>query len=366
MNPRFRTLIAVFLIVVAAAAWATGAVESTADEPEVQAPAFVTVTDSAGREVELPYPVDRVIITYSQLLLMAKGVGVSDDSIIGLDEFTKGNYENIFTGIQGTETVGRNLFNLDVERIIDLNPQVLISTSSTLRRNPELEQTLDAAGIRFVGLDFQWENVSDIIETLGVIFGRETVAAEFDEFWWGVVDLVATQIDALPDDQKVTVYWENTASGYTTVGKGSPNDEMIRLAGGVNLAEIFTERSPEVDPEWVITQNPDVILKYPMGADDQGGFGATATAPFQAMAEEIISRPGFDEIDAVKDGEVYIVSQLIKTGAFQNIAVLYIAKILYPELFADLDPEIKLREMAERFMGLDFDEIDGIFVYPEL
>jgi len=353
------------LIVAGAVAWAAGVKEPAATETAPEAPAFVTVTDSAGREVELAYPVTRAVITYSQLLLIAKGVGVSDESIVGLDAFTKSGYETIFTGLAGAETVGKNLFNLDVEKIISLKPQVLISTSSTLRRNAELESQLDAAGIKFVGLDFDWDNVSNIIDVFGTMFGEEAQAATFDEFWWSVIDAVAEKVASLPEEEKVTVYWENTATGYTTIGKGSANDEMLTMAGGVNLAGTFTESSPKVDPEWIISRNPEVILKYPMGATDQGGFGATATAPFQAMLEEIIARPGFDEIAAVKEGEVYIVSQLIKTGAFQNIAVLYIAKILYPELFTELDPETKLREMVEKYMGLDWDDVDGVFVYPE-
>lgn len=383
MATKSRVFMVLALLLFAAVAWAGGSQEPAAAQPEAQPaiedeqaageeraaerPTVITVTDSAGRMVELPYPVESVMITYSQLLLITKGVGVPDEAIVGLDEFTKNSYESIFTGLRDTETVGKNLFNLDVEKILEISPDVLISTSSTLRRNEGLEAQLDAVGIKFVGLDFDWENVSDIITTLGRMFGEETEAqaAEFDEFWWSAIDAVSERVNDLPEEERRTVYWENTASGYTTVGKGSANHEMLALAGGLNIAGILEERSPKVDPEWIITQDPDVIMKYPMGADYQGGFGATEIEPFQAMIDELVSRPGFEQIDAVREGEVYIVSALIKTGAFQNIAVLYIAKLLYPELFADLDPQATLREMAEEYMGLDWEDVRGVFVYPE-
>jgi iron complex transport system substrate-binding protein len=102
-----------------------------------------------------------------------------------------------------------------------------------------------------------------------------------------------------------------------------------------------------------------------MGADYQGGFGNTDTAPFEEMRTEIIGRTGFDQIKAVQDGEIYIVSQIIKTGAFENVAICYIAKILYPELFPGLDPTAHLREMVEKYLELDFEEMKGVFVYPE-
>ncbi|MCF7635289.1 MAG: ABC transporter substrate-binding protein [Dehalococcoides mccartyi] len=343
----------------------TGDEETTPPDENVTNPTPVTIVDSSGREVELMAPVDKAIVTYSQLLLIMKAVGVEDDSIVGLDEFTLGQYENIFTGLQGKPTVGSNLFNLDMEKIIELEPQVIISTPSTLSRMPELESQLDSLGIKFIGLDFSWDNVSNVISTLGTVFGQDTRAEQFDSFWWGVFDDVTSKVSTLTDEEKLKVYWENTADGYVTVGQSSANNEMLEMAGAINIAGSFEVSSPTVDPEWIITQNPDVIFKYPMGATDQGGFGSTDTSNFQAMMAEIMTRPGFGEIQAVQEGRVYIVSQLIKTGAFQNIAVLYIAKIIYPDLFQDLNPEDKLREMVEDYLGLDFEQVKGVFVYPE-
>ena len=135
-------------------------------------------------------------------------------------------------------------------------------------------------------------------------------------------------------------------------------------AQGINIAADLVGSSPEVDPEWIISQNPDVIIKYPMGADYQGGFGQTETAPFQEWLDEMVNRAGFSEINAVKNGEVYIVSQIIKTGAFENVAICYVAKLLYPDLFEDMDPVSYLRQMVEEYMGLDWEDMDGVFIYP--
>jgi iron complex transport system substrate-binding protein len=339
--------------------------EAESSEEEAK-PETIIITDSSGREIEIAYPVDRAIIVYSQLLLTAKAIGVEDEKIIGLDEFTYGQYEDIFTGLEGRPTVGRNLFNLDLEKIIDLEPQVVIGTPTTLSRIPELEEELGKVGIKVVGLDFKMANVEDVINTLGQMFGKETRAEEYSDFWFSKLEEVGNTFNEIGfgNEDKVKVYWENTASAYKTISSSSSAHELVEMAGGLNIARELIGSSPEVDPEWVITENPEVIMKYPMGAEYQGGFGKTDTAPFEEIRDEIMGRPGFRNIQAVQNGKVYVMSQIIKTGAFENVAICYIAKMLYPDLFPYLDPEEYLREMVEKYLGLDWEVMDGVFIYP--
>lgn len=340
---------------------------STTDEVEnkTQTPSTIAVTDSTGRVVEVPYPVEKVIITYSQLLLAAKAVGVADEKIIALDEFTHDQYKTTFIGLADTPTVGKNLFNLDMEKIVDLEPQVIISLSSTLTRNESLEEQLEKVGIKFIGLDFDFENVKAIYETLGLIFGKEDRAADFSEFWFSKLDEIQAKIGPLTDEEKVRVYWENTCAGYVTISSESTVHEILEKAGGYNIGRDLEGKAPEVDPEWVVTQDIDVIMHYPMGADYQGGFGASDDGTFAAIREEIKSRPGFDQIKAVQNDQVYICSQIIKTGAFENVAICYLAKVLYPDLFPDLDPRAYLKEMVEKYLELDWADMDGVFIYPD-
>jgi iron complex transport system substrate-binding protein len=339
--------------------------EAASSEEETK-PETVIITDSSGREIEIACPVDRAIVVYSQLLLTIKAIGVEDEKIIGLDEFTYGQYEDIFTGLKDRPTVGRNLFNLDLEKIIDMEPQVVIGTPTTISRIPELEEELGKVGIKVVGLDFKMQNVEDVISTLGTMFGKEERAKEYSDFWFSKLEVVGNTFNeiGLGSEEKVKVYWENTSSAYTTISSSSSAHELVEMAGGLNIARELIGSSPEVDPEWVITENPEVIMKYPMGAEYQGGFGQTDTEPFEEIRVEIMERPGFRNIRAVQNGDVYVMSQIIKTGAFENAAICYIAKILYPDLFEDLDPEEYLREMVEKYLGLDWEVMDGVFIYP--
>ncbi len=356
----------IILIAVAVALVVSLFAASCAPKREEEAlPKSISIVDSAGRTVEVPQPLNKVIVVYSHLLLTTKGLGIGDEVIVGLDEFTLGQYKEIFPGLSEKPTIGQNFFHLDLEKIIALDPQVLITLPFALKKLPELEATLESAGIKVVALDFKLGNVQDVIKTLGKMFGKERRAEEYSEFWFSKLDMVQERVNALKDEEKVRVYWENTMTPYKTVSKEGKPHELLNMAGGLNIAQDLMGSYPEVDPEWVITQDPDMILKYPMGAEYQGGFGKTDTEPFEEMRHEIMERPGFDQIKAVKEGKVYILSQIIKGGAFENVGICYIAKLLYPDLFKDLDPEAYLEEMIEEYYGLNFDEVKGVFVYPK-
>jgi len=348
------------------AASCTGA-SPAATTPEAPADTAVpfTVTDADGRVVAFDRPVEKSIVLYSQLLLTMKCLGVEDERIVGLDSYTLGQYEGIFPGLKEKPTVGKNLFTLDTEKIIDLAPEVVITMPTTFTRNPELEEQLGKVGIKVVALDFDLDDVANVIDVLGKMFGKEARAAEYQEFWFGKIDLVQETVDKIAEEDRVTVYWENTITAYTTISRTALSHEVIAMAGGLNIARDLEGSTPEVDPEWVITQNPDIIIKYPMGAEYQGGFGCTDTAPFEAYRQEMMARAGFDQIKAVREGEIYVVSQIIKTGAFENVAICYLAKVFYPDLFPDLDPAAYLEEMVVDYLGLDWEVMNGVFIYPE-
>jgi iron complex transport system substrate-binding protein len=337
-------------------------VQSASPSAKTSETTRVTFTDSAGRKIALASPVKRAIVVYSQLFLAMKAIGVEDSAIIGLDEFTCHQYADIFPSLREKPTIGRNMFQLDSEKTIHLDPQVLLTTPTVIDRMPELAAQLERAGIKIVCLDFTRSHAKDVLQALGKMFARQEEAEDFSRFWFSKLDIIDNTAKRIPSKDRIKVYWENTNTPFSTINKSSAVHEILKSAGGDNIAQDLIGN--KADPEWIITRNPGVIIKYPMGAIQQGGFGQKDIIPFRAMREEIMRRPGFSQINAVKTGRVYLVSQLIKTGLFENVAIGYIAKILYPELFKTLDPSAQFREMVEKYLRLDFKKVEGVFVYP--
>jgi len=176
---------------------------------------------------------------------------------------------------------------------------------------------------------------------------------------------VAERIASIPADDRVPVYLENWID-YRSAGKGSGYDEKIELAGGRNIFADTTVEYPTVDPEAVISRNPDVIVKI-VGAGELvfGGYGGENSSSFEAVGRAIESRPVWDRIDAVRDGRVHIIHSDAIGGPEYFIGVAYMATWFYPDLFPDLDPRAVHQRYLSEFQRLDYDlDEHGTFVYP--
>ena len=117
-----------------------------------------------------------------------------------------------------------------------------------------------------------------------------------------------------------------------------------------------------VDPEWVLEQNPDIIIVYAWG---ESSFSAENAMKMKAAVEEIMNRPELANVNAVKNGNVYAVAHIASSGLQGVIWAGYCAKWFHPDLFEDLDTEAIHQEYIDRFLRIDYDVKGGTFVYPE-
>jgi iron complex transport system substrate-binding protein len=79
-----------------------------------------------------------------------------------------------------------------------------------------------------------------------------------------------------------------------SVGKGTFVDDLIRLAGGRNIAEQAGGKYPRLSMEEVLAQNPEIILLASMNSQD-------------AMAEERRYWQRWKSLPAVRNGRIYAV-----------------------------------------------------------
>ena len=146
------------------------------------------------------------------------------------------------------------------------------------------------------------------------------------------------------------------------------------MAGGRNIAADVTPMAwgdaGYVDMEWVIEQNPEIIVRYylPYIGGEMGiwwSYGIDDPAEIISKREEVLNRPEFANVDAVKDERVQILAcDIISYGA-PCITIAYFAKTFHPELFEDLDPQKVHQEFLSRFQRIDYDlDEHGVFAYP--
>ena len=319
----------------------------------------VTIVDDVGRKVEIPQPLERVVAingSYGPEILLAFGVR---DRIAGVADYAKERAE-LASLLKDVPAVGKSS-SPNTEKVLQLNPEVLIAYESFYPYPESLTQALDRAGIKLVVMDFHKPEIyARNVRTLGMLLGKEKRAEDLIGFERQHLDLIEQRVKDLKPEQRVRVYLE-LYKDYQTVAPGHPDHEGITLGGGINVFAGEPVKSPTVSPEAVVSRNPQVIIKH-VSKDNlpESGYGVTDTRPMENFRSRMMKRPGWDHIDAVKNGRVYVISTDAKS-THPSIFYSYYAKAFYPDRFQDTDPVAAHREWFRKFLGIEY---KGLYAYP--
>ena len=307
----------------------------------------VTV-DRQGRVIQLSKPAQRIIVTNSDAAKVLMLLG-AQDQIVGISDSVK---KNPATSVLGDKPSVGDYATPDPEKLAALNPDLVIFYSSDSPRNLDL---INQANITYAFFDcYKVDKLNDDIRSVGILTGKQARADEFISFVNSTMDLIKNRTQSIPPAKKQRVYFE-TGTDYTAAGTDSGGDLIIRSAGGQNIAGDTGVQWPKVSQEWIVAQNPDVIIKNAPSYDSEDNFSATVN--------EVMERPGFQNISAVRNHRVYAFSGNLLYGPPSVISITYLAKILYPDQLADLDPNQIFNEYSTRFFpGANQQKI----VYPDI
>jgi len=315
----------------------------------------LTFIDCTGKNSTVHKPLDKIVAVHSSTVESLRILNRYKD-IIGIDEWTYSNYPTLRSDIN-LESIGAYA-DMDAEKILKLGPGVVIC--GPLWHDPNIENKLKGTGIDVVRL---WlskpeTNLSEL-RTLSYILDEEENALAYKEWYDKIMDEIQEKVSTLSDSQKPNVLWYRFAGENgqkTTCGGDTSYNGTIDIAGGKNIA-INLKDYPELDTEWALKENPDVIL----GVSFAGGYETDNSSVLKARYDDIIDTPGFNQLSAIKNNNVFVMYSAL--GSLCDKA--YIAKWLHPDLFADMDPSAIQQEYIGEFLHLDFDiKTHGAFVYP--
>ena len=326
----------------------------------------LTLIDDLGRVVTVPMPVERIIALYNEDAIRALG---AKDRIVGIGSSTK-KKTVYYPEISKKPGIGSGS-EANFEIIVELEPDAVIGGGIFLPVD-EWEEHLKGTDIVIVSLyprnarvfdDYPyWPSVRGNMIKLGYVLGEVENAREYVEWYDSILERLDERVSAIPEDEKTRAFLEDQGGGVTE-RKVSPHIMGCEEAGGVNIVGSSPLHGRMAEVEWIIEQNPDVYI----GRSGTGGYKTDDESEFKGYYEEILGLPGYDQIKAVQDSRVHIISGdlTLKLGIPMGIA--YMAKWYYPELFEDMDPQEIHQEFVDRFCpGLDFDvRTQGVFVYPK-
>ena len=242
-----------------------------------------TVTDMSGREITFDKPVERAVaLTASDCeIIFALGAG---DILVGRGEYC--DYPAEVFEIPSVQSG----YDTNIEQIIDLEPEVLFM--STMAQTEEQVAQLENAGIKVVVSDAQdIEGTYTAISMIGEILGKTEEANEVIDGMKAVFE----EIQANKLDGTKTIYFEVSPLqwGLWTAGTSSFMSEIAEMMGLRNCFDDISDSWAAISEEQVLERNPDFILTITMY------FGEGPTPE-----EEIMARPGWENVTAVKNGDI--------------------------------------------------------------
>ena len=347
-----------------------------------------TFTDIEGREITIEKQPETFVVGNYILNFMLIGGKESLDKVVGMpldgwQETRYGEYESMTKSfpeiLDKTSIGGYHDDVLNAELILQLKPDVLLINRSQYTENETSVPVFEKAGIKVVVLDYhkmKLENHVKSTEILGVLLGKEDVAEEMITDYTNAIDMVNSKIkDSGEEGRKTYVELGNKGIGeYGNSYTGCLWGSIIDNVGGINIADSVLDASEgygALDKEYVLSQNPDVILiggSIWTGTNtdsDQMRMGLTVdSAMSQERLQGFMTRDGWSGLNAVKNGEVYGVDHGSLRFMGDYVYTLAIAKAIYPDVFEDVDPQKEMENFYAKYLP-EFDSTGTYFIKLE-
>lgn len=277
-------------------------------------PGNLTFTDGLGREVKLNGPAQRIVslAPSNTEILFAIGAG---EQVVGRDALSDFPEE-----AKAATDIGMTFDALNTELIVSLKPDLVllaeINPSEQVKQLEDLGLT-----VYYLKNPLTLEEMYGNLEIVAQLTGHEEQAATLIESLKARVAAVDEKI--APISSRFSVFYELDASDPAkpfTAGKGTFITQLIERAGGYNIASDL-EGYPQMSLEQVVAADPNFII--------------LGDARYGVSAETIAQRPGWENLSAVKSGNIHAFNDdlVSRPGPRLVDALEELAKLLRPELF---------------------------------
>ena len=297
----------------------------------------ISIKDDLGRNLTISSPSQRVVFTMENALKTYYAVG-DPKHVVALkdDKWMRKLAEDIFPVIdpQFESKIVVNITGdqLNLESLAKVNPDLVVLWASS-PDDPNLQAINDTLKVpTFAIYVTSLDDVFRQVDTMGLISGNKERAEKVKEIMESYKEKTTSVTDQIAEGDKPKVFWMWT-DVYGTAGVKSGMNDLIELAGGINVMNLADKEAQEMEhpvitQETLIKLNPDVIyMWYNENLDPRDIIGG----------EEF---KGWKDINAVKNNRVYEIENPYLFDAFSPrmpLALLHVARDLHPDKFQGLD-----------------------------
>lgn len=306
------------------------------------------VTDMVGRKVAVPARARRLVTTFKPASLCVTALGLQD-RLVGIDTDSKRDPLQLAVdpSIADLPAVGRKSLGLNFEAILSVKPDLVILYAQ--KDGIAIADRLIGHGVAaIVILPEKMETLYDTLRLIADAAGgarqADTAIAECRR----VVRLVGQRVAAIEADRRKRLYFASPRGIFSTATGDLLQDEMITMAGAVNVAHHLSGYFREISPEQFIDWNPDIVLLS--GHRHHG-------------SHDMLQQPQFAGVTAVANGRIYKFPSNIAHWDFPSplsaLGILWLAETCYPEQFADIDLAAEIDRFHLALFGKRFADLGG-------
>ena len=335
-----------------------------------------TVTDMIGRQVTIiPGSYKRVVCIGAGALRMYSYVG-DVNLLCGVEDIDNTTlesrpamfdsvarpyvlaYADVFNTLPSCGVGGPMAQTAEAEKILACDPDIVISEFEDVEKSNALQEQL---GVPVITLKAGPNGVFDqaftgSMELLGKVFAKEQKAQTLVDFIAEETAAISQIVANIPEEDKPSVYvcglgnWGTTNHLMTAENYASFQIANVKnVVSGVGVEGVG---ALEAEKFVELSQDMDIII-----------MDAAAVKNIQPLYQEDPTM--FDTCKAWQNGEVYL--EMAYNAYYTNFEIAlintwFIAKTVYPELFADVDMTAKTNEITKAFLGQEL--ANEIFACP--
>ena len=271
------------------------------------------IVDQMGRTITVPENPKRIVSLAPNIteILFAVGAG---EVVVGVSEFS--DYPEAARSLPKVGTY----IKPNLERIVELSPDVVIATADG-------EKEKEIAKLHTLGIPVYVINPTDVsgiittVREIGKLVSQEEKAESLARKMEERINDVRERVKGL---KRVRVLLTLSVEPIITISSGTFQDDLIKIAGGTNIAAGERVRYPRFSIEEVIVRAPEVIVVTTMYPGET-----------YRRANEIWSR--FEAVPAVAAGRIHVInSDIVDRPSPRIVDGLYeLSRLLHPEAFPE-------------------------------
>lgn len=361
----FLIIVAIILLALVVCSGCTGNASVSPVTTITQTPASsatTTITDGFGRPVTIPVNPERIICSGSGCLRYIVYLG-AQTKVVGVDSIEKKvqpqegrAYALTNPQFAALPLIGEFRGKDDPEKIIGIGPDLIFKTGSTgtayATSAAEADTLQNKTAIPVIAFPYgslrtgaEKAELDGAFRIIGKTLGKEARAEELITYIDSITADLERRTKDIPPDQQKTVYIGGVSSaGAHGIISTEPAYPPFIQVHARNIAAGSGSQHADISKEVIVDQDPEFIF-IDVGTTQMDNDGAIG---------ELKTNPAYAGLAAVKKGNVYGVLpyNFYNTNYDTVLADAYfIGKVLYPDRFSDIDPQVKADEIYTKFVG---------------